>query len=84
MTKEQVEEKLRKLVTMQVGIEGFPKDANLVFDLNFDDLDYVEYVMDIEEEFDIELSDEEFNEVNMKTFEDTLNVVCAKVVGGET
>ncbi len=56
-----VEDKITKIISEKLDVdinEVVPK-ASLVDDLGADSLDLVELVMTMEEEFDIEISDEE-------------------------
>jgi acyl carrier protein len=56
-----VEDKITKIISEKLDVdisEVIPK-ASLVDDLGADSLDLVELVMTMEEEFDIEISDEE-------------------------
>ena len=54
-------EKLKKIIVEQLGVdEGDVKpEASFVDDLNADSLDLVELIMSLEEEFGMEISDEE-------------------------
>jgi acyl carrier protein len=52
-------ERVKKVVTEQLNVEGeIKEDASFIDDLGADSLDTVELVMALEEEFDIEISDE--------------------------
>ncbi|MEW5766454.1 MAG: acyl carrier protein [bacterium] len=56
-----VEEKVKEIITNQLGVEK-PKvipSASFVEDLGADSLDTVELVMALEEEFDLDISDED-------------------------
>jgi len=54
-------ERLKKIIVEQLGVdEGDVKpEASFVEDLNADSLDLVELIMSLEEEFGMEISDEE-------------------------
>jgi acyl carrier protein len=54
-------EKVREIVVDQLGVEEdeVVMDASLIDDLGADSLDVVELIMALEEEFDIEIPDEE-------------------------
>jgi len=55
-------EKIREIVAEQLGvkdIENINKGTSLIDDLEADSLDAVEIIMSIEDEFDIEIPDEE-------------------------
>lgn len=58
-----VDEKLRKIIADQLGVEEekVTPDAHFIEDLNADSLDLVELIMALEEEFGVEISDEEAN-----------------------
>ncbi len=60
---------------MSVELEEVVPEANFVDDLGADSLDLVELIMSMEEEFDIEISDEKAEE--MVTVKDALNYVVA-------
>jgi|TARA_B100001094_G_scaffold173803_1_gene168100 acyl carrier protein len=52
---------IEKIISEQLGVEidTVTDDKNLMNDLGADSLDTVQLVMDIEEEFDIEITDED-------------------------
>jgi acyl carrier protein len=54
-------ERVQGVVAEQLGVEQekVTRDAEFVQDLNADSLDLVELIMQLEEEFGIEISDEE-------------------------
>jgi acyl carrier protein len=55
-----VEEQVRELVKSQLNPEGdFDDSASFMGDLGADSLDAVELIMSLEEEFDIEIPDDE-------------------------
>ena len=56
-----VEERIKKIISEQLGVEEdeVVPEAKFVEDLGADSLDTVELVMALEEEFDIEIPDEE-------------------------
>ena len=56
-----VEEKVRSIVAQQhgVGEDEVNNESSFIDDLGADSLDTVELVMSLEEEFDIEISDDE-------------------------
>ncbi len=56
-----VEEKVKEIIIEQLGVdpEEVTNDASFINDLGADSLDTVELVMALEEEFDIEIPDEE-------------------------
>jgi len=59
-----VEEQVRELVVSQLGVEeGFEDSASFTDDLGADSLDAVELIMSLEEEFDIEIPDDEVESI---------------------
>lgn len=61
MTKEQIFEKVKGIIVDQLGVDEdeVTLEASFLNDLGADSLDLVELIMAIEEEFDIEIPDEE-------------------------
>jgi acyl carrier protein len=60
-----VNEKLRKIIADQLGVEEerVTPEAHFIEDLNADSLDLVELIMALEEEFGVEISDEDANQL---------------------
>lgn len=58
-------EKIRDIVAKQLDVDaaGITMESRLVDDLKADSLDVVELIMDLEQEFDIEIPDEELPKV---------------------
>ena len=58
-------ERVQAIVAEQLGVEPdkVVPDAEFVADLNADSLDLVELIMSLEEEFGIEISDEEAEKI---------------------
>ena len=56
-----IEERVQKIVCEQLGVsaEEVKSEASFIDDLGADSVDTVEVVMDFEEEFEIEIPDEE-------------------------
>ncbi len=56
-----VEDKVRKIIAekLSVDLEEVVPEASFVDDLGADSLDLVELIMSMEEEFDIDISDED-------------------------
>lgn len=59
------EEKVRKIIVDQLGVssEEVTLEASFIDDLGADSLDTVELVMALEEEFDMEIPDEEAEKI---------------------
>ena len=60
-----IEERVKKIIVEQLGVkeEDVKPEASVVEDLGADSLDTVELVMALEEEFDIEIPDEEAEKI---------------------
>ena len=60
-----VEERVKKIIVEQLGVEedDVVPDAKFVEDLGADSLDTVELVMALEEEFEIEIPDEDAEKI---------------------
>jgi acyl carrier protein len=56
-----VEPRIKKIIEEQLGVEGerIKPEASFIDDLGADSLDIVELVMAMEEEFDLEIPDED-------------------------
>ena len=74
-----LEEKVKNLVVTQLGVDAakVTKDSSFIDDLGADSLDTVELVMAFEEEFDIEIPDEDAQ--RMKTISDVIDYLKDKV-----
>jgi acyl carrier protein len=73
---EQVTERLKEIIAEQLGIseEEIVPNASFVDDLGADSLDLVELIMALEEEFDMEISDEEAEKI--QTVRDAINYIA--------
>ncbi len=74
-----VEEKVKNIIVEQLGVdvEAVTAEASFIDDLGADSLDIVELVMTMEEEFDLEIPDEDAEKI--KTVNDVINYIKAKV-----
>ena len=65
MSSEEIFEKIKAIIVEQLGVaeNAVTMDASFIDDLGADSLDIVELVMAMEEEFDIEIPDEEAEKV---------------------
>ena len=72
---ESVYERLKKIVAEQLGVEEeqVVPEASFVEDLNADSLDLVDLIMTLEEQFGMEISDEDAEKI--VTVQDAINYV---------
>lgn len=71
----EVSEKVKQIIVDQLGIspDQVKPEASFIKDLGADSLDIVELVMAMEEEFEIEIPDEEAEKI--KTVQDATNYI---------
>ncbi len=74
-----VEEKVKNIIVEQLGVdsEAVKAEASFIDDLGADSLDIVELVMTMEEEFDLEIPDEDAEKI--KTVNDVVTYIKTKV-----
>ena len=72
-----VEDKVKKIIAekLSVDLEEVVPEASFVDDLGADSLDLVELIMSMEEEFDIDISDEEAEK--LMTVKDAIDYINA-------
>jgi acyl carrier protein len=72
-----VEDKIKKIIAdkLSVDIDEIVPEASFIDDLGADSLDLVELIMSMEEEFDIEISDEKAEQ--LVTVKDAIDYVVA-------
>jgi len=70
-----IQERICKIISEQLSqdAEEVVPEASFIDDLGADSLDLVELVMHMEEEFDVEIPDEEAE--NIRTVQDAINYV---------
>jgi acyl carrier protein len=75
MTATNVEAKVKNIIAEQLGVseEEIKGTSSFIEDLGADSLDIVELVMAMEEEFEVEIPDEEAE--NIKTVQDAVNYI---------
>ncbi|MDX2100215.1 MAG: acyl carrier protein [Leptolyngbyaceae cyanobacterium bins.59] len=78
MSKEEVFEKVQKIVAEQLGVDTaeVKPGASFANDLGADSLDTVELVMALEEEFNTEIPDEEAEKI--ATVQDAVDYISSK------
>ena len=76
--RESLANQVTKIVEEQLGVEGdrVKAEASFIDDLGADSLDIVELVMAMEEEFDLEIPDEEAEK--LKTVQDVTSYIETK------
>ncbi len=79
MTYEEIEKKVRAIIVEQLGVSEseVTPEANIIEDLGADSLDTVELVMAFEEEFDIEIPEEDTEKI--RTVKDAIDYIKEKV-----
>ncbi|PCI27110.1 MAG: acyl carrier protein [SAR324 cluster bacterium] len=77
MTNEEIADKVKAIIVEQLGVEAADvvASSNFIDDLGADSLDTVELVMAFEEEFDLEIPDEEAE--NITTVESAVKHIAA-------
>lgn len=70
-----IEERLKRIISEQLGVDEsqVTREASFEEDLNADSLDLVELIMSLEEEFDIEISEEDAEKI--KTVGDAIDYI---------
>lgn len=78
MSKDEVFEKVKKIVSEQLGVDTaeVKPEASFANDLGADSLDTVELVMALEEEFDVEIPDEAAE--GIATVQAAVDYICEK------
>ena len=71
-------DRVKKIVVEHLGVEAdkVTEDASFIDDLGADSLDIVELVMAFEEEFAIDIPDDDVT--NLKTVQDAVDYIAAK------
>ena len=75
MATTQIEAKVKSIIADQLGVgeDEIKPESSFIEDLGADSLDIVELVMAMEEEFEVEIPDEEAE--NIKTVGDAINYI---------
>ena len=70
-----IEQKVKNIIADQLGVgeDEIKPTSSFIEDLGADSLDIVELVMAMEEEFEVEIQDEEAE--NIKTVQDAVNYI---------
>lgn len=77
MTKQEILERIQKILADQLSIEPetIEMTSNIIEDLNVDSIDFVELVMSLESEFDMAIMDEEAERI--RTVGDAVDFIHA-------
>lgn len=83
MTRQDIEKSVLQVVSDNFGIrvEDLTLNTSFIDDLNADSLDTVEIAMELEEEFDISISDGDTEK--METINDTVDYLCQRLIETE-
>lgn len=65
MSQDEIFEKVKKIIVEQLGVseDSVTPEASFIDDLGADSLDIVELIMALEEEFDLEIPDEDAEKI---------------------
>ena len=79
VTEESIKERLRKVIAKELKVdpESIGDDAHIGNDLGIDSADMINVLYDIEDEFKVEISDEEVGEIS--TIQEMYNVINSKI-----
>lgn len=72
-----IRDKIIEMVKEELMVDDIDLDANLANDLQIDSIGLIEFIMSIEEEFDITIEDEELQ--TLASTNDVINLVETKV-----
>jgi acyl carrier protein len=74
-----VDERVKEIIAEQLGLEkdDIQPEASFIDDLGADSLDIVEMIMTIEDEFDVEISDEDAEKII--SVQDAINYISEKL-----
>ena len=78
-TPEEIQERIKSIIVEQLGVsleEVTPPQASFIEDLGADSLDIVELIMALEEEYDMEIPDEDAEKI--QTVDDVTKYILAK------
>lgn len=75
----ELEGKVKEIIVNKLGVDEakIVPEANFIEDLGADSLDTVELIMEFEQEFDVEIQDEDANKI--QTVGDAINYIKEKM-----
>lgn len=80
MNKARLENDVIEIIKQQVGVDrSVNLTDSLTADLDFDELDHIEVILELEDGFDIVISDEEGDESRLRTVADVVALVAKKL-----
>ncbi len=84
MSEQDVEDKVIQIITEQLGVdkESVTRESSFVNDLNADSLDMVELVMELEEQFELNIPDEDAEKIT--TVGEAISHVLALKAGADS
>jgi acyl carrier protein len=76
-TSEEITERVKSIIVEQLGVsmEEVTPEASFIDDLGADSLDIVELIMALEEEYDLEIPDEDAEKI--QTVKDVINYITS-------
>jgi len=79
MATEPIDRKVREIIALQLGLgeEDIQPDSTFIDDLGADSLDVIELLMALEEEFEIDIPDEDVQ--NFEIVQDVINYISTKI-----
>lgn len=72
-----IKEQVLDIIREELGVDEFDLDADLIKEYEVDSISLLDFIMTLEEEFNIEIEDEEINE--LKTANNIIALVEKKV-----
>ncbi|MCT0016552.1 acyl carrier protein [Lactococcus lactis subsp. lactis] len=77
----ELDERLKKIIILaadNVKVDNISKSTNLINDLSFDSVNFMQLIIGIEDEFDIELDDTDLQQDNLSSYDYLKNIISLK------